>query len=71
MKITDTKRNQKRICDFEKGSVFQKGCNFFIKTETINTDSFSCNAVRLDNGNTVMLPLDTVVTVVDCELIIK
>lgn len=71
MKITDTKQNQKRICDFAKGSVFQKGCNFFMKTETINTNGFSCNAVRLDNGNLIMFPFDTVVTVVDCELTIK
>ena len=71
MKIIDTTRERKRICDFEKGTVFQKGSNFLMKTETINTSGFSCNAVRLDNGNIVMLPIDTVVIPLDCELIIK
>lgn len=71
MKIINKKQEQKYFRDIEQGTVFQLKNKFFLKTERIETDDFSCNAVNLENGITMAFCEVTTVTPLDCELVIK
>ena len=71
MNIINNQPKVKRFCDLERGTVFQNGSKFFMKTEDIETGDFSCNAVELKNGQLVTMFLDAVVTPLNCNLVIE
>ena len=71
MKIINKKKEQQYFRDIERGTVFQLKDSFFLKTERIEADDFSCNAVNLANGVFMAICETAVVTPLDCELVIK
>lgn len=71
MKIINKQPKQKRFFELENGVVFQNGSKFFMKTERIEIDEFSCNAVDLKTGELVQMFVDATVTPLNCNLVIE
>lgn len=71
MNIINKQPKVKRFYELENGTVFQNGSKFFMKTECIETDDFSCNAVDLKNGQLVKMFTDAAVTPLNCNLVIE
>ena len=69
MKITETsKRNETVFRNVKPGTVFKYERDYYLKTIEIED---CCNCVTLDKGNFFELSLNTMVEVLDAELIIK
>lgn len=73
MKIADNSTTNTPFATLEVGSVFKFANLIFMKTsDVIDKDlGIPSNAIMLDNGSSAMFASDTIVTVVDCELVIK
>ncbi|MBQ4122255.1 hypothetical protein IJD44_00800 [bacterium] len=73
MKITDRfKRKETAYRDVEAGVVFKYENEYYMTTEEI-TDNYDdvCNCVNLGSGELLSFDIDTMVEVLDAELVIK